>query len=211
MAADNAALHLLYRDGKLPVFQEALLLRKVQPLSQDAVQGNKSSKVDVYDYAAQFNVLPEFKGIRIPIDSSPSCKLGHFVRVTVKGTDIFGVGFHPSTNAFAEVAACVDFKKRAEEKHQGEKMMVKHINTLTSKTGKKFMEYCKMKLKDWEQYELKCKQINGWEMSAKLYVGDRLVSECVMFTYPHPLPQNMADVVVRTMPRRFVFTLLLGI
>jgi len=172
-----------------------MLLNKVRPLTQSVLIKNKSSKVDVYDYAAQFNVLPEFTTRRIPNDNSPNCKFGYFVRVTVQGTEIFGVGYHPSTNAFAEIAACVDFKKRAEEKHQGEKMMVKHINTLTSKTGKKFMEYCKMKLKDWEQYDFSFKQVNGFEISATLKVGDRLVSQCVMFTY-FPLMPLERDLIL---------------
>ena len=183
-------------------------------MTQVVLSRNKSSKVDVYDYAAQFNVLPEFKTHRIPVDNSPNSRLGYFVRVTVQGTEIFGVGYHPSTNAFAEIAACVDFKRRAEEKHQGEKMMVKHINTLTSKTGTKFMEYCKMKLKDWEQYNFTCKQINGQELSATLHVGDRLVSQCVMFTYPTLPPcriENPINCVGRTMPKRFVITLQRGI
>ena len=184
LAADAAALHLLYREAPQRVFQEALLLNTVKPLSRELINENKSSKVDVYDYAAQFNVLPDFKLVRIPADSSANCKMGYFVRVTVTGTEIFGVGFHPSTNAFAEIAACVDFKRRAEERHQGEKMMVKHINTLTSKTGKKFLEYSKMKTKDWEQYNFTSRSISGWEISGTLHLGDRLLSQCVMFTYP---------------------------
>ena len=60
--------------------------------------------------------------------------------------------------------------------------MVKHINTLTSQTGEKFLKYCKMKQKDWEQYNFVAKQA-GLEWLGQLFLGERLLSECVMYRY----------------------------
>jgi hypothetical protein len=142
-----------------------------------------SSKVDVYDYAANFDTLPVFETIQVVNNPELNAKLGYLVRVTVKGTTIVGEGYHGTVRAHAEIGACENFKKRAEELHQGERLMVKHINTLTSKTGHKFLEYCKMKQKDWEQYTFVSQNVNGMEISGKLYLGERLLSECIMHKY----------------------------
>lgn len=153
-----------------------------KPLSQEAIAQHRSSKVDVYDYAAQLDTIPVFETTRVPANHQYSAKLGYLSRVTVKGTSIVGEGYHPNASGFAEIAACMNFKTRAEELHQGEKMMVKHINTLTSQTGQKFLEYCKMKQKDWGQYNCVTKT-RGHEFAAQLYIGDKLLSECVMYRY----------------------------
>jgi hypothetical protein len=159
------------------------------PLGNEIISANTSSKVDVYDYAAQFDTVPQFETIKIPLQLPQ--KFGYHVRVTVKGTTIVGEGFHSTQRAFAEIGACVSFKKRAEELHQGERMLVKHINTLTSQTGRKFLQYCSIKQKDWEQYNFVSKSIGPQDVHGKLYVGERLVSECVMFKYvPNDLSNN---------------------
>ena len=152
-----------------------------KPVPLDLVGPNGSAKVDVFDYAAQFNTLPNFETTQIPIGVGAK-KMGFYVRVTVPGTRIVGEAYHPSARTHAEIGACVNFKKRAEELHQGEKMLVKHINTLTSSTGRKFLEYCKMKHKDWQQYKFVAKT-TATEVNGQLFLGDRLLSECSMYKY----------------------------
>jgi hypothetical protein len=171
------------------MIRHATFIATHPPLDNDIASSNMSSKVDVYDYAAQFDTVPIFETIKIPLQLP--LKFGYHVRVTVKGTTIVGDGFHNSTRASAEIGACVNFKKRAEELHQGERMLVKHINTLTSQTGRKFLQYCSIKQKDWEQYSFVSKSIGAHEVHGKLYAGERLVSECVMFKYvPSDLSNN---------------------
>jgi hypothetical protein len=165
------------------VFQHALCVTKYRNVSTETIVNNKSAKVDVYDYAAQFDTLPVFETKPIPASNAKNSSNGFFTRVTVEGTVIVGECYHPTVRAYAEVGACVNFKKRAEELHQGETMMVKHINTLTSKTGEKFLQYCKMKQKDWEQFRFVAKSLNGAEVLGQLYLGERLLSECVMLQY----------------------------
>jgi hypothetical protein len=170
---------LILKSWSSPVFQYALCVAK-HKVSANVITNNKSAKVDVYDYAAQFDTLPLFNTKTLPSSNSKNATIGYFTRVTVPGTAIFGESFHATVRAYSELGACVEFKKRAEELHQGETMMVKHINTLTSKTGEKFLQYCKMKQKDWEQFKFESKQLNGAEVLGQLFSGDRLLSECVM-------------------------------
>ena len=170
------------KDYATPIIQYPLITKTRSSAKPQLFANNKSAKVDVYDYAAQLNAVPVFETIRIPKSADKGAKLGFFVRVTVKGTIVSGEGYHKETRAFAEIAACVNFKAKAEELHQGEKMMVKHINTLTSQTGEKFLKYCKMKQKDWEQYNFVAKQA-GLEWLGQLFLGERLLSECVMYRY----------------------------
>ena len=166
------------------MMRNALVITTTSIKADDAVR-EKSSKVDVYDYAAQFDTLPVFETIRMPGTAQPHAKEGYLCRVSVPGTNIVGEGFHPNFREYAEIGACVNFKKRAEELHQGEKMLVKHINTLTSKTGQKFLQYCKMKHKNWEQFVFTAKQVNGFAIHGQLHWGSRLLSECTMFKYPN--------------------------
>jgi hypothetical protein len=140
----------------------------------------KSAKLDVVDYAAQHNTLPKIE--RLEIATSRDRKPGHYIRITVPGVDFVGKGYHPSVPSSAEMSACFAFKKMAEMEHQGEMLRVKDINTLTSQTGEKFLEYCRIRQKDWEEYKFVSRQVRGQEIRGELFLGDRLVSECVMFT-----------------------------
>jgi hypothetical protein len=171
------------KDKSSPMFTQSLYIAKHPPPSQATIAANVSAKVDVFDYAAQFDTVPVFETTKVLSASPKNAGYGFFTRVTVQGTVIVGEAFHPNVRAYAELGACVNFKKRAEELHQGETMMVKHINTLTSKTGEKFLQYCKMKQKDWEQFNFVAKSLNGVEVLGQLYVGDRLLSECTMLKY----------------------------
>lgn len=163
-----------------PLFSDAVCVAKHKNVTHETILNNKSAKVDVYDYAAQFDTVPLFETRTLPSSNAKNAPKGYFTKVTVPGTIIFGESFHPTVRAYSELGACVDFKKRAEDLHQGETMMVKHINTLTSKTGEKFLQYCKMKQKDWEQFKFESKSLNGVEVLGQLFSGDRLLSECVM-------------------------------
>jgi hypothetical protein len=185
-AIKAAALHFILKYYNSPIVYDRLVVGRAKTVKGDSeFKLHESAKLDVYDYAAQMNVLPKFEAVQVALHSQSSSKLGYRVRVTVEGTIIQGEGFH-SLRGWAETAACVDFKQKAEEMHQGERMLVKHINTLTSQTGKKFLEYCKMKQKDWELYKFKSTQAKGNEFRGSLHLGDRLLSECLMYTYRSP-------------------------
>jgi hypothetical protein len=171
------------KDKSSPMFAQALCIAQHAPPSQAMILTNVSAKVDVFDYAAQFDTVPVLDTMKIRASGAKTAGHGFFTRVTVEGTVIVGEAFHPTVRAYAELWACVNFKKRAEELHRGETMMVKDINTLTSKTGEKFLQYCKMKQKDWEQFNFVTKSLNGVEVLGQLYVGDRLLSECAMLKY----------------------------
>jgi hypothetical protein len=181
-ATRNAALHLLFKAQNSRAIQNAVIVKCCPSAVKNVDAAAQRSKVDVYDYAAQFDTLPAFEVVRIPKTNDFQSKLGYYVRITVKGTSIVGEAYHAS-NAVAEAGAYLNFKERAEEAHQGSRMMVKHINTLTSQTGRKFLEYCKIKQKDWAQYSFVAKQVGECQIQGKLYLGDKLLSECTMFKY----------------------------
>jgi hypothetical protein len=140
------------------------------------ISNETQAKVDVYDYAAQFNVIPEITSITVPHRENGR-KPAYYARVTVEGTNVVGEAYHAGAAAFAEASAYINFKKEAEKAHQGEQMLVKHINTLTSKTGEKFLKFCKIKHKDWEQYKF-VSNVTGNRVLGQLFLGDRLLSEC---------------------------------
>jgi len=184
MAEQNAALHAILKGHKSRVFYFAKVVRTMPKLMAPVIAANRSAKLDVYDYAAHFDVLPQFEWEKIPVNQDAKAKNGHLCRVRVEGTNILGEGFNPTSEIFAEITACLDFKARAEKAHQGEKLLVKHINTLTTKTGKKFLEYCKLRSKDWAQYRFQGKQApGGMAVVGQLFLADRLMAECAASTY----------------------------
>jgi hypothetical protein len=206
-AAKNAALHLLFKAHSSRMIQNAVIVRSSPSPAKSVTAAGQRSKVDVYDYAAQFDTIPAFEVIRVPNTNTLHSKLGYHVRVTVKGTAIVGEGYHTGGGGIAEAAACLNFKERAEEAHQGSRMLVKHINTLTSQTGRKFLEYCKIKQKDWAQYSFVTKTVGDSQVQGKLYLGDKLLSECTMFTYV----LVGCLMVVKRMQKIFAIILLRGI
>lgn len=172
------------REKNSTLFSYPLIVIKCS-VTADINTVEKSSKVDVYDYAAQFDTLPVFDIIRIPkVAATDGARNGFYCRITVKGTSIIGEAYNATSLAAAELGACINFKKRAEELHQGETMFVKHINTLTSSTGEKFLQYCKLTQKDWEQYNFVAKSV-GPVVQGSLNLGTRLLSECTMYKYVH--------------------------
>jgi hypothetical protein len=198
-------LHFILKYRSSDMFKYSKISAAQASFGQQFFTTHISAKVDVYDYAAQLNTLPSFETTQIP---NKTGKSGYLVRVTVPGTNIVGEGYHPTLRSFAERIASADFKKKAEESHQGEKLLVKDINTLTSLTGQKFLQYCKMKQKDWQTYKFSFKQVGGTEVLGQLYLGDRLLSECTMFKYSLLL---MVLMIVKRMPRQFAITWQQGI
>jgi hypothetical protein len=143
-----------------------------------------SSKVNVYDYAAQFDCLPTFEHIEIPaVQRQSGSRPIYFCRITVQGTSVVGEGHSSNGRAFAEQLACMNFKEEAEKSHLGGQMLVKNITKLTSATGEKFLQYCKIRQKDWEPYNFITKEVNSRAHMGSLFQGTRLLSECTMYTY----------------------------
>jgi len=183
MAESNAALHAILKGHQnSKIFYFARVRATMTQLSQPVLNANRSAKLDVYDYAAHFDVLPEFELEKIPLSNDIQSKTGYLCRVHVKGTNVIGEGLHRSNSNLAEVAACMDFKIRAEKAHQGQKFLVKHINTLTTQTGQKFLEYCKLRSKDWALYRFESKR-NYDVAVGKLFLADRLIAECSAQSY----------------------------
>jgi hypothetical protein len=171
------------REKNSKIFLWSVLLAKLKSLPKQ--KGfEASSKVNVYDYAAQFDHLPKFEYFEIPksrnrlVSGSAYC-----CRVTVEGTSIVGEGLSSASRANAELHACMMFKQEAEKFHQEGQILVKDINKLTSATGEKFLEYCKIKQKDWEPYNFVTKIGPGASHIGSLYQGTRLLSECTAYTY----------------------------
>lgn len=205
-AAHIASLHFILRQYQSAIIREPVIAATTMSLKgTHEFRLHESAKVDVYDYAAQMNVLPQFETIQLSSSGNANAKTGYYVRVTVEGTIVKGDGYHSHIRAYAETAACVEFKRVAEHMHQGERMLVKDINTLTSQTGKKFLEYCKMKQKDWEMYDFRCKQGQAMEFRGALYLGNRLLSESLMYKYGC-LTKSSLILVVNPMRRQSVVT-----
>jgi hypothetical protein len=173
------------REKESPVFRWALLITKHKSRPK-LNKFENSSKVDVYDYAAQFDRLPTFEYFEIPKSRNHTHLIGssaHVCRVTVEGTSIVGEALSSVSRAYAELQACMVFKQEAEKFHLGGQILVKDINKLTSATGEKFLQYCKIQQKDWEPYNFLTKTGPANSQIGSLFQGTRLLSECTMYTY----------------------------
>jgi hypothetical protein len=165
------------------LFRWALLLVKHRH-NRKPKNRESSAKVDVYDYAAQFDCLPTFEYIEIPRPQhQPGPSHSYWCRITVQGTSVIGEGHSTTGRVPAELFACMNFKAEAEKFHLGGQMLVKHINKLTSATGEKFLQYCKIQQKDWEPYNFLTRLVGSTTHIGSLYQGTRLLSECTMYSY----------------------------
>src|SRR5580704_14168685 len=91
------------------MFRYAVITAVAPRYDQETLNQNLHAKVDVYDYAAQFDTLPSFQTSPIPIHPGGKGKVAYHSRITVHGTTVVGEGF-ASTTSRAEIAACITFK-----------------------------------------------------------------------------------------------------
>lgn len=132
---------------------------------QELLSEESDAKMDIYDYCARFDLVPTFivrevsgMGVRRLIEVTvemPEQEIQASARATDKRT--------------AEILACVEFKKQAEEyhaKHGESTIVVKDIMSLNSRNAKKFFEYYKINHRN-TQYDVTMKQMQGGNKKLK--------------------------------------------
>lgn len=134
--------------------------------NQELLSEESDAKMDIYDYCARFDCVPTF----IFRETSGMSNRRSLVEATVEMPE---QGIQASARASdkrtAEILACVEFKKQAEEyhaKHGDSTIVVKDLLTLSSRNARKFFEYYKMHNRN-TQYDLVMKQMHGGNKKLK--------------------------------------------
>lgn len=134
--------------------------------NQELLSEESDAKMDIYDYCARFDCVPTF----IFREASGMSNRRSLVEATVEMPE---QGIQASARASdkrtAEILACVEFKKQAEEyhaKHGDSTIVVKDLLALSSRNARKFFEYYKMHNRN-TQYDLVMKQMHGGNRKLK--------------------------------------------
>jgi ATP-dependent RNA helicase DHX36 len=149
--------------------------------NKELLSEEADAKMDIYDYCARFDTVPVFTMIE------RGRKKQRIFEVTVKMTeqDIEGSA-KAKDRRKAEILACVDFKKKAEEYHSkygDENIVVKDALALNSRNARKFFEYYKMMSKD-AHYDVKIVSIGkkgSAEHQGQMMLNDRPIGKPVSF------------------------------
>ena len=112
---------------------------------QTLLKEEEDAKMDIYDYCARFDTVPEF----VTTENARPSGRKRIVSVTIKMPD---QGIEATARAterrVADILASVEFKRLAEDwhaKHGDEDIVVKDIaNVLNSRNAKKFFEFYKI-------------------------------------------------------------------
>lgn len=113
-------------------------------INQDVRNEEKDAKIDVYNYAARFDCVPEFH--IETFGQRRSRRQVIQVEIAIPQQDIKGVA-RGTTIAMAETAAALKFKEAAERFHvrQGtESFVIKDSSTLTTHNAKAFFDFYKI-------------------------------------------------------------------
>lgn len=151
---------------------------------QELLSEESDAKMDIYDYCARFDCVPTF----IFREASGMSARRSLVEATVEMPE---QGIQASARASdkrtAEILACVEFKKQAEEyhaKHGDSTIVVKDLLTLSSRNARRFFEYYKMHNRN-TQYDLVIKQMHGGNKRLKAgYITGQMIFDGEPFGEP---------------------------
>lgn len=130
--------------------------------------------MDIYDYCARFDCTPTFIFREITRISSRKPLIEATVELPEQGIQ---ASARASEKRTAEILACVEFKKQAEEYHatHGEStIIVKDLLTLNNRNAKKFFEYYKMHNRN-AQYDLDVSQAAGLSKKLRGYFSGQII------------------------------------
>lgn len=175
------AIYILHRTGLLKeiLFQGA----HEAAFNQELLNEESDAKMDIYDYCARFDCVPTF----IFREASMGGRKA-LVEATVEMPE---QGIQASARASdkrtAEILACVEFKKQAEEyhaKHGDSTIVVKDLLALSSRNARKFFEYYRMHHRN-AQYDVVMKQMHGGNKKLKAgYITGQMVLDGVPIGEP---------------------------
>lgn len=127
---------------------------------QELLSDESDAKMDIYDYCARFDTVPMFIFREVQ-------RLGARKSLVEATVEMPEQGIQASARAVdrrtAEILACVEFKKQAEDyhaKHGESTIIVKDVMALNSRNARKFFEWFKMHNRS-AGYDLVSKQLSG--------------------------------------------------
>lgn len=142
---------------------------------QELLSEESDAKMDIYDYCARFDCVPTFIFREALMVGGRRSLVEATVEMPEQGIQ---ASARASDKRTAEILACVEFKKKAEEyhaKHGDSTIVVKDLLTISSRNARKFFEYYKMHNRN-TQYDLVMKQMHGGNKKLKAgYIAGQII------------------------------------
>ncbi|KAG0633230.1 P-loop containing nucleoside triphosphate hydrolase protein [Tuber brumale] len=143
---------------------------------KELLSDEADAKMDIYDYCARFDAVPT---VNVRETKRPSPRKGLFeVTVGFPQQNILATA-RASELKNAEIVACVEFKRQAEEFHSkqgGSTIIVKDISSINSRNARKFFEFFKM-FDRQSRYDVELKQIAGRKGSGGAFRAQMMINE----------------------------------
>ncbi|KAI5852980.1 P-loop containing nucleoside triphosphate hydrolase protein [Morchella snyderi] len=156
---------IIYQGSHEAAFDQALL------------NDESDAKMDIYDYCARFDAVPMFifretqrPGNRRPLVECTVEMPEQNIQASARAAD----------KKVAEILACVEFKKQAEEyhaKHGESTIVVKDLLALSTRNARKFFEFYKMHNRG-VTYDCTIKQVSGGtkRLKAGYFLGQMMLN-----------------------------------
>jgi ATP-dependent RNA helicase DHX36 len=157
-------------------------------LDKDLLSQEQDAKLDIYDYCARYDTVPEY----VCKDITRSGTRKALIEVTVQMPQQGIIATARATDRrVAEILASVEFKRQAEEwhaKHGDEDILVKDVaSVINSRNAKKFFEFFKIHnpgaVYQFQATQLKSsgrsKRVTGSMMEGRVYLNDQPIGEPV--------------------------------
>ncbi|CAZ80083.1 unnamed protein product [Tuber melanosporum] len=134
------------------------------------------AKMDIYDYCARFDAVPT---VNVRETKGPGPRKGLFeVTVGFPQQNILATA-RASELKNAEIVACVEFKRQAEEFHSkqgGSTIILKDISSINSRNARKFFEFFKV-FDRQARYDVELKQTSGRRGSGGAFRAQMMLNE----------------------------------
>ncbi|KAG8529962.1 uncharacterized protein KY384_005443 [Bacidia gigantensis] len=185
-AEDAAYLHFLAKCHSLGVLMEVVnreseFNQRNRITRQQAKQQEKDAIVDIFDYAARFNLIPEIHTRPVTRKQSgrPRASIEAIITLKEQNISVSGFGTQPP---YAEADAAIRFKKEAERfqaKEGKDALIIKDSSALTTENAGKFIEFLRI-VRPGIRIEVES-EAHGRSIRAWVIVnGDRISREVLM-------------------------------
>lgn len=121
-----------------------LAFLQIDKVKSSVLQEEKDARLDIYNYAARFDAIPEITE-QILVRSSRQRVHEVTVKLPAQDIEVTARSTDPKT---AEVVAALRFKEAAEKyqaKHGDQSLVIKDSTALTTENSRKFLEFYKVK------------------------------------------------------------------
>ncbi|RPA96458.1 P-loop containing nucleoside triphosphate hydrolase protein [Choiromyces venosus 120613-1] len=143
---------------------------------KELLNDEADAKMDIYDYCARFDAVPT---VSVRETRRPGTRKGLYeVTVGFPEQNILATA-RASELKHAEIVACVEFKRQAEEFHSkkgGSTIIVKDISSINSRNARKFFEFLKMFDKH-ARYDVDLRQTTGRRGTGGAFRGQMILNE----------------------------------